>query len=157
MKSLISPLEVHRYAFAGGQCLPSDAVTEADIITAEERFLRPVFGAALLDAVRAGQYADFLTDYLVCCLALLTRVVLQPQLDLQTTPIGTLAPKGTNGTAADTAELRRLQQNLRHRAQTLLKRASEYVEAHAEAFPEYDSRANILNRCTTYGGFVQVH
>lgn len=157
MKSLITPLEVHRHAFAGGALLPTGAVTETDILTAEERFLRPVFGAALLDAVREGRYADLLADYLVGCLALLTRVVLQPQLDLQTTAIGTLAPKGEHGTAADTTELRRLHQNLRHRAQTLLRRASEYVEAHAERFPEYDPRANILNRCTTYGGFVQVH
>lgn len=156
MKILITPVEVHRHAFAGGVRLPSDAVTEADILTAEERYLRPVLGATLLDALREGSYTDFTDEYLVCCLALLTRTVLQPRLDLHTTAIGTLAPKADNGTAADTTELRRLHENLRRQAQTLLRRASDYLDAHAEAFPEYDARQNIYHRCSTDGGFVQI-
>ncbi len=156
MKSLISPVEVHRHAFAGGVCLPSDAVTEADILTAEERFLRPVMGAALLEALREGRYAAFMADYVVCCLALLTRVVVQPRLDRQTTAIGTLAPKGDKCTAASTADLRRLQQQLRQQAGTLLRRASDHLDATAADYPEYNPDANCLHRCSIYGGLVQI-
>ena len=41
-------------------------------------------------------------------------------------------------------------------ARTLLRRASDYLENHRDEFPEYRPEKNILNRCTTDGGFVQV-
>ena len=38
---------------------------------------------------------------------------------------------------------------------TLLRRAAEYLEAHAAEFPEYDPDNNILKRCTTDGNLIQ--
>lgn len=156
MKALITPLQVLRHAFGGGEPLAADAVNVADIVAAEARFLRPVLGNKLHDALLNGRHADFTANYLVTCIALLTRFVIQPRLDLRTSRIGTLEPKADNGTAPDPASLRRLRENLRHEAMILLRRAVEEIEANPSTYPEYDPHANIFNRCTTDGGFVQI-
>lgn len=156
MKQLITPLQVLRHAFGGGETLAPDAIGEADIVAAETRYLRPVLGAKLHDAMLAGRYADFVKEHLVTCVALLTRFVVQPRLDLRTSRIGTLEPKADNGAAPDLVTLNRLRQNLRHEAMTLLRRAVHQIEANPASFPEYDADENIFNRCTTDGGFVQI-
>lgn len=156
MKCLITPAQVLRHAFGGGEMLSLQRVGEADIVAAEARYLRPVLGEKLHDALLAGRYADFTADYLVTCVALLTRHLVQPRLDLHTSQIGSLEPKADNGSAADPATLNRLRQNLRQEAMTLLRRAVAAIEADPSSFPEYDPQSNILNRCTTDGGFVQI-
>ena len=156
MKTLITPQQVHRHAFAGGEPLAPDAVGEADIAAAESAYVRPVVGEKLHDALLAGRHPDFVSDYLLTAVALLTRLVVQPRLDLRTTRIGTLAAKADNGAVPDAAALDRLRKNLRHEAMTLLRRASEHLDAEAASYPEYDPQANIFHRCTTDGGFVQI-
>ena len=46
--------------------------------------------------------------------------------------------------------------SLRSEARTLLRRAVAYLDSHRREFPEYLPEKNILNRCTTDGGFVQI-
>ena len=41
-------------------------------------------------------------------------------------------------------------------AEALLRRAAEHLDAHRTEFPEYDPTENILKRCSTDGGFVQM-
>lgn len=48
------------------------------------------------------------------------------------------------------------QRALRTEARTLLRRAAEHLDAHRTEFPEYDPTENILKRCSTDGGFVQM-
>ena len=156
MKTLITPQQVHRHAFAGGEPLAPDAVSVADIAAAEAAYLRPVVGEAMHDALLEGRYPNLVADYLLTALALLTRFVVQPRLDLHTTRIGTLAPKADNGSSPDAVSLDRLRKNLRHEAMQLLRRASEHLDAEAARYPEYDPHANIFHRCTTDGGFVQI-
>lgn len=156
MKTLITPHEVHRHAFAGGEPLAHDAVGEADIAAAESAFLRPIVGAELHDALLAGRYPEFVADYLTTALALATRTLIQPRLDLRTTQLGTLSPKADNGSPAEVPLLERLRANLRREAMLLLRRASNYLDDHAANFPEYDPHENILHRCMTDGGFVQI-
>ena len=156
MKTLITPQQVHRHAFAGGEPLAPEAVAVVDIAAAEASYLRPVVGEAMHDALLAGRYPDFVADYLLTALALLTRLVIQPRLDLRTTRIGTLEAKADNGSAPDPVALDRLRKNLRHEAMILLRRASEHLDAEAARYPEYDPNVNIFHRCTTDGGFVQI-
>ena len=154
MKSLITPLEVVRRAFGSGECIAPDAVTEADIIAAEERYLRPILGDALHDRLLEGAYEEFRQDYLATCTALFVRVFIQPRLDTRTSTLGTLSPKSDNGTAADPATRRYLRHNLRTEANTLLRRAVRYLEAHRTEYPEYDAHENLFYRCSIDGGFL---
>ena len=46
MNTLISPTQVVQLAFPPDACLPPEAVTEADIAAAAQRYLIPVIGAS---------------------------------------------------------------------------------------------------------------
>lgn len=156
MTPLITPTEALRLAFRSSERLPLDTLTEADLVTAEERYLKPVLGDKLLAAIRAGSYPTLLTNHLAVPLALYTRVVALPRLALHTDTIGHLAPKTDCGTAADEGSLRRLQKSLRREADTLLRRTTRHLDEAAADYPEYTPEANLFNRCSTDGGFVQI-
>ena len=148
MKTLITPLQVLRLAFGDGEQLPPETVAETDIAGAEQRHIVPVVGRALYEKLLAGSYPDFRNEYLAAPAALFTRLAIQPRLDVRTGQCGTSAPGET--------ALRALRQGLRTQARTLLRRAAEHLRAHRDEFPEYDPENDILNRCTTDGGFVQI-
>ena len=142
MNTLITPAQAVALAFADGEYLAPESVTQSDIAAAEQRYIVPVIGRRLYEKLLAGSHVGFTTDYLAAPAALFTRIALQPRLDVRTGQCGTQA-------------LRELQRSLRRQARTLLRRAAEHLETHAAEFPEYDPHKNILNRCTTDGNFVQ--
>ena len=156
MKTLITPLQVLRLAFGDGEQLPPETVAETDIAGAEQRHIVPVVGRALYEKLLAGSYPDFRNEYLAATAALFTRISIQPRLDVRTGQCGTSAPKSAWGQPAGETALRALRQGLRTQARTLLRRAAEHLRAHRDEFPEYDPENDILNRCTTDGGFVQI-
>ena len=142
MKTLVTPLQALRLAFPEGEALPPGTVAEADIAAAERRYIVPVIGRALHARLLEGAYETFRTDYLAAPTALFTRLQLQPRLDIRTGQCGTTAPKSSWTQPAE--------------ARTLLRRAAEHLDAHRTEFPEYDPTENILKRCSTDGGFVQM-
>ena len=129
MNTLITPAQAVALAFADGEYLAPESVTQSDIAAAEQRYIVPVIGRRLYEKLLAGSHASFTT--------------------------GTVAPKSAAYQPAGTQALRELQRSLRRQARTLLRRAAEHLETHAAEFPEYDPHENILNRCTTDGNFVQ--
>ena len=157
MKTLITPLQVLRLAFGDGEQLPPQTVAEADIAGAEQRHIVPVVGPALYEKLLAGAYPEFRDGYLAAPAALFTRLTVQPRLDIRTGQCGTSAPKTAYGQPAAETALRTLRRSLRVQARTLLRRAAEHLRTHRNEFPEYDPENDILNRCTTDGGFVQIH
>ena len=142
MNTLITPAQAVALAFADGEYLAPESVTQSDIAAAEQRYLVPVIGRLLYEKLLSGSHAGFTT-------------ALQPRLDVRTGQCGTVAPKSAAYQPAGTQALRELQRSLRRQARTLLRRAAEHLETHAAEFPEYDPHKNILNRCTTDGNFVQ--
>ena len=58
IKSIITPAEVIAAAFSDGEYVAPEAIAEADIVAATERWVVPVVGSALLDKVAEGEYAD---------------------------------------------------------------------------------------------------
>ena len=148
MNTLITPAQAVALAFADGEYLAPESVTQSDIAAAEQRYLVPVIGRLLYEKLLSGSHAGFTTEYLA-------RIALQPRLDVRTGQCGTVAPKSAAYQPAGTQALRELQRSLRRQARTLLRRAAEHLETHAAEFPEYDPHKNILNRCTTDGNFVQ--
>ena len=155
MNTLITPAQAVALAFADGEYLAPESVTQSDIAAAEQRYVVPVIGRRLYEKLLAGSHASFTTEYLAAPAAFFTRIALQPRLDVRTGQCGTVAPKSAAYQPAGTQALRELQRSLRRQARTLLRRAAEHLETHAAEFPEYDPHENILNRCTTDGNFVQ--
>ena len=147
MNTLITPAQAVALAFADGEYLAPESVTQS--------YLVPVIGRLLYEKLLSGSHAGFTTEYLAAPAALFTRIALQPRLDVRTGQCGTVAPKSAAYQPAGTQALRELQRSLRRQARTLLRRAAEHLETHAAEFPEYDPHKNILNRCTTDGNFVQ--
>ena len=156
MNTLITPLQVLKLAFGNGENLPPDTFGEADIAAAEQRHIIPVIGQELYEKILSGTHAEFRDEYLAAPAALFTRLALQPRLDIRTGQCGTSAPKSSWGQPADKEALRRQCRALRSEARTLLRRAVAYLDSHRREFPEYLPEKNILNRCTTDGGFVQI-
>lgn len=156
MNTLVTPLQVLKLAFAEGDYLPTDTITEADIAAAEQRYIVPVIGPALYEKLLGGAYADFRADYLAAPAALFTRVSLQPRLDLRTGQGGTTAPKSDTGQPAGDKARRDLLRTLRAEARAMLRRASLHLREHRSEYPEYDPVHDILNRCSTDGGIVQI-
>ena len=157
MNTLITPLQFQKLAFGSCEYLQPTDFGEADIAAAEQRYILPVIGPALHARLLTGDCADFRTDYLATPVALYTRLLLQPRLDIRTGQSGTTAPKTSWCQPADGEALHRRRHALHSEARALLRRAVEYIETHRDEFPEYRPEKNILNRCSTDGGFVQIH
>lgn len=155
MKTLIPPSEVLLRAFRNRERLPVDTVTEADILTVESRYIRPVLGEGLYARLLVGSDNSFIESYLADAVALLTRYLLLPRLLSFCSPMGLFRPDPSNTSPLDATTLEGERKALKQEAMTLLRRATDYLEQHAEEFTEYDPKNNILNRCMTHGGFVQ--
>lgn len=154
MKTLITPSEALRRAF-GDEYLPPETLAEADITAAEERYLAPVLGPALHEKLLAGGYPSFVADYLAAPVALFTRALIQPRLDIRTDRGGATAPSTAYARPADAEARRRQRRALLAEARILLRRAARHLADHRDAFPEYDPDNDPLNRCSLDGHLVQ--
>lgn len=152
---LITPQEVLDRAFGAGEYLPPECITEELILAAMERYLRPVTGPQLLDAVASGRYADLKEDYLLPVLALGVKTLLLPELEVQIGACGLAATAYAGWKSAEPEQADRALKSVKIRLKTLLRRLSDRLECRREEMPEYDSGQNVLNRCRIYGDFVQ--
>lgn len=114
-------------------------------------------GQALLDKVLQGDYAELKSDYIAPAVALYTRYLVQPRLNVATSQMGLAVPSGSSRKAAESSAREELQRALKIRARTSLRLLSEYLEANAEQYTEYVASENILKRCSCDGGFVQIY
>lgn len=156
VKSIITPAEVVATAFSDGGYIAPESIAEVDITTATERWIRPVVGQALLDGVAEGRYADLKRDYLAPAVALYTRYLVQPRLNVATNQLGLTTPAGSSHKAAEKTAREELMRALKIRARTALKRLSDYLDANTALFAEYNPSKDILKRCSCDGGFVQI-
>lgn len=157
MTPLITPTEVIAQAFGDGEWVAAEAITEADIAAATERWVRPVVGRELLERVAEGSYTELRRSYLLPVVALYTRCLVQPRLNVATSQLGLTVPAGSHHKAADKAARGELRKALHTAAHTALRRLSDYLDQNAELFTEYDPKRNILKRCTRDGGLIQIH
>ena len=155
MKTLVSTAEVLKRAFRSHEKLPLETIREADIEAVEWRMVRPVLGDALHDRLLQGGEALFVQEYLADAVALLTRAEVLPRMTHFCSAMGAFRPSPADTSPTDNETLLLDARTARRQARTLLRRAVAYIEAHATDYPEYDPAQNILNRCTTDGGFVQ--
>ena len=156
MKTIISPAEAVSTAWAGGEYVSPQAVSEADVAAAEHRHIVPVTGRALAEALADGRYDELRRDYVLPALAMYVRILVQPAMDVRTGQAGSVVQRGTCAEAASAEARAASMASLRRRAGRLLRRLSDRLDAAAEEYPEYDPRQNILKRCSTDGGIVQI-
>lgn len=152
-KSIITPAEVIATAFSDGEYVAPEAIAEADIIAATERWVVPVMGSELLGKIAEGAYAELKSDYVAPAVALYTRLLVQPRLNAATSQLGLSVPAGTHK-AAEKSLRGELQRALKTRAQMALRRLSDYLDDNAKQFAEYTPKKNILKHCSCSGGIV---
>lgn len=155
MKNIITPAEAVALAFGAGEYVPPEAVSEADIAAASHRYIEPVTGAALAAALADGAYPTLRDDYAAPALALGVRLLVQPSFDVRTGCAGSVVQRTATAEPAPAEARAAALRSVRTRMRELLRRLGRHLDDRAADYPEYDPDANILNRCTTDGGFVQ--
>ncbi len=152
---LITPQQVAGDAFRTPDMMPPQAVSEATILAAQQKYIVPVLGAALCAAMARGTRSELLTDYVQPALALYVKMLMMPSLALQTGPAGVAELNSRNLARAGEGKLHAAVRRLQGDALALMRRATDHIEsAPVGAYPEYDPELNILNRCSTDGGVV---
>lgn len=154
--NIITPAEVVGLAFSDGGYIAPAAIAEEDITAAIERWVKPIVGEAVLEAVSQGSYAEMCQDVLKPAIAFCVRQEVQPRLNASTSQLGLAAAVGSGVKAADESLRGEYMRAVKVRARTALKSLSDYMEAHATQIKEYDRGHNVLNRCSCDGGFVQI-
>lgn len=156
MNTLITPIRVLRLAFGEGEYLPPGTISEADVAAAEARYIVPVIGPSLHAKLLEEGDPDFVAEYLAAPLALFTRAMIQPRLDIRTQTGGAAAPVTDYARPADGEACLRQRRALLVEARTLLRRAARHLTANRAAYPEYDPDEDILNHCSLDGNLVQI-
>lgn len=150
MKTIITATQVVKLAFGGDELVHSALITECDIAEAEERYIRPIVGSQLYDALVQGKYPDLMTDYVAPALAAWCRYVVEPL-------IARRCSLCDSKVATDDEYRATVLDHLASRASTLSRRLSRHLNAHSSEYEEYNPKSNPLNRCTIYGNIIQIH
>lgn len=150
---LITATEVVKLAFGGSQRVRTEEISDAIIISAQQKFITPVIGD-LFEAICNGRYSDLLENYIKEPLALYIKYLLIPNFTTQVGMVGVVQHFGEGYKGADTKSLRRLLKSVKSDAQILLDTAIELIEANPTDYPEYEKQNNVRNRVKIGGQIV---
>lgn len=156
MRPIITPEQVVALAFRGGEYLPPNIISDSDIIAAQERYITPIVGADMINLLMEGDYEELTTDFIAPTLAIATRLLVQPMLNLRMGESGLFAPRGEAMEEPSQSATKALMSALKLRTRQLLKVLSRHLDENSGDYPEYNPKYNILNRCSIDGGFVQI-
>ena len=151
MKTLMTCEEVVAMTFSADEQHNVAMITEADIVEAESRYLSPILGQELCEALAGGSYENLMSEYVKPALAACVRYVAEPY-QAQRCP----ACRGESLTSADNQRLDLVLLALRRRARSLIRRLSDHLNAHSADYEEYSAQNNPKNRCMIYGDIVQI-
>lgn len=157
MKTLITPEQVVTLAFGDGEYVAPDAVRETDIAAAEHRYIRPIVGGQLCEALAEGRYAALLDDYVAPALAMAVRTMLQRAINVCTGQAGLVVADSEGAKAAPTAAADTLQRSLVRRRRALVRRLSEHLCSERESYPEYNPAEDAAQHCSIDGNIIQVY
>ena len=152
MNTLFTPAEVHKVAFSGEELIRADIVTHSDVMEVETRYVRPILGEALWEAIAAGKYALLRSDYVLPAVAAWCRYVVEPLRYVRCAECC-----DTDRTTADNEHLRTIVRALRRKASALSRSLSDHLNSHREEYVEYNPKNNPLNHCSIYGDIIQVY
>ena len=158
MQRLITPERVVELAFSEGEFLPRERISEPQILVAEERYLLPIVGQTLYEALGGGEYSEFCKEYVEPLLAYAVKSLLLPELRVWVGACGVAEPSGEGWESASEESFSTLLAGVKSHLKSLRRRLSRALEREHEAgrLPLYEPKANILNRCRIDGGFVQI-
>ncbi|MBQ7310587.1 MAG: hypothetical protein IJW88_03570 [Alistipes sp.] len=154
MKRLITPEQVVSLAFSDAEYISVATISDSDIDAATNRYILPIVGQSLVDALLEQNYSALLEQYVAPALAFAVRHSIQPTLNLRTADSGLLAPRTDNYTTPSQRAVITYRSSIKNRMRELLCRLSDHLNS-AE-YEEYNPKQNILNRCSIDGGFVQI-
>ena len=146
MNTILTPSQIYSLIFSAEEGYNSSAVRESDIAIAESRYLLPIVGERLYNALLEGEYGELCSDYIAPMLGAWTRYIVEPLLAER-------CGFGHGATVADAELLARL----KLMAMSHSRRLSDYLNAHAEEFAEYNPIDNPLNHCSIDGNIVQIY
>lgn len=129
IRTLIDSERVMALAYADAPYTPQQMITPAAIISAEQKYLAPVVGGAMIGALAEEKYIKLYEDYVAPALALYVRYVV-------------------DGQGAPTAK------SILQRGRQMMRRLSDHLEENHSQYPEYEPSENILIRCSLDGGIV---
>ncbi len=156
MKKLITNEQVISLAFGDGEYLSPEAVLDSDIVAATSRYIIPVVGTELYEALLNGSHTELLNDFIAPALAMAARTMIQPALNVRTGQLGLQISSTLRADSSTKTAMQTLQKSLRNRRQTLLKRLSNHLKNHASEFAEYNPNNDAMQKCSIDGGFVQI-
>ena len=156
MKNLITNEQVISLSFGDGEYVSPEVVLDSDIASASFRYIIPVVGAELHQALLDGSYPTLLDDFVAPALAMAVRTMIQPTLNLRTGQLGLQISSSLRADSSTKSAMQTLQKSLRLRRQTLLKRLSDHLKNHASEYPAYNPDNDALQNCSIDGGFVQI-
>ena len=156
MKNLITNEQVISLAFGDGEYLSPEVILDSDIALAEDRYIVPVVGAELHQALLDGSYPTLLDDFVAPALAMAVRTVVQPALNVRTGQAGLQISSSLRADSSTKTAMQSLQKSLRLRRQALLRRLSNHLKNHASEFAEYNPKSDAMQNCSINGGYIQV-
>ncbi len=151
MKSIVSVEDIAAMAFSGDELIHKELLTKCDILEAEERYIRPVVGDGLYEALVNGSYATLRSEYVVPALAAWCRYLVAPLLANRC-----MVCSEESVSSSDNVRLNIILERLAHQASMLTRRLSRHLNSHASDYEEYNSNCNPLNRCFIYGNIIQI-
>ncbi|MBQ6612222.1 MAG: hypothetical protein IIX19_00695 [Alistipes sp.] len=150
MNRIFKPSDIVSYAFSSEELVHKGVITMCDIVEVGERYLRPILGDNLIEAIATGQYPELKTNYILPAVAAWCRYVVEPLIASRCSLCDDLS-------SADNERLAMIMPHLRNKASALTRRLSRYLDAHGDMFSEYNPKSNPLNRCSIYGSIIQIH
>ena len=151
MNKLITAERVYALAFSSEEPYSPSAITDADIAEAESRYLLPIIGEELYNAL--ASYSMLKTEYVEPMVAAWVRYIVEPHL--ATRCCSCYAEGRITEAVNDHTE--RVMRALKEKAVALTRRLSDHLNAHNADYAEYNPKTNPLNRCFIYGNIVQVY
>lgn len=140
-KQFITPQRVVELAFqdstVSGSAIAADYVTQTAIIAAQRRYILPVLGRELYDALSDGKYLQFLEEYVHPPLAMFLRAMILPDIWTQTGRGGLLRQSGSDLKSAGESELLRLIRTAKTTARALMSVCREHLDSSFGSYPEY--------------------
>lgn len=146
MKTILTPKQIYDQIFSAEEGYNPSAVRETDIAIVESRYLLPIVGEGLYNALLNSDYAELRDDYVAPMLGAWTRYVVEPLL----------AERCGFGHGAKAVDVELLA-HLKLVAISSSRRLSDYLNAHTEEFAEYNPIDNPLNHCSIDGNIVQIY
>lgn len=153
MNTLMTADRLFSLVFTREESYNAAVIMPVDIAEVESRYLVPVVGSALYEAMQGGSYAELVDEYVAPMVAAWVRYVVEPHLASRCCIYHTQRDitESVNENSA------RVMRALRAKSVALTRRLSDHLNAHSSDYEEYNPGINPLNRCFIYGDIVQVY